>query len=321
MTPAAALCVALALAAKPVARQYKGPLDGLDVREQSTGVLARFSAPDRAAAERTLSTLSSAMGLDDVIRVSFIRTATGPLAAIELDVAEHKLFFGRYTELARRLSAADGVETTWAFIAPGARDDTLEQEAVYQFERGAPAGEQRALYRDDPAYLVYVRKRSSAAAWHKARWPGYPLSNLAKQAGLPGRSCLDLPWQLQALAAQAWPTDAGENLVFTQVDLPGGMASEIQQAALKEQRSASGLVAQALESARLAKELGDRPSHDRYASYDEGQPDADKHARRSLTLYLPEPELDAAEDAGGAEALSLSRVVQYAWRRAHPVKH
>lgn len=322
MSPALALALALSLplAAKPVATKYKGPLDSLDIREQSAGVLVHFTAPDRARAEGAVGSLSRTMGLDEVIRVSFIKTSLGALAAIELDLTDGALPFARYTELARRLSSADGVESTWAFIAPGPRDETLEQEAVFQFQRGAPRSESRRLYRDDPAYVAYVRRGGSATAWHQARWPAYPLSKLAQQVGLPGRACLDSPWQLQTLAAQRWPEDAGENLALTQVDLPGGMAAEIQQAALKDKRSTSSLVAQALESARLAKELGDRPGHERYASYDEGQPDSDKHARRTLTLYLPEAEVDAAEDAGAAEALSLSRVVQYAWRRAHPVK-
>lgn len=320
MSPALALALALSFAAKPVAPKYKGPLDSLDTRVQSAGVLARFTAADRAAAEATLGSLSRAMGLDDQIRVSFIRTPLGAIAAIELYAEGRALPFGRYTELARRLSAADGVESTWAFIAPGPRDEALEQEATYQFARGAPAGESRKLYRDDAEYVAYVRRGTSASAWHKSRWPAYPLSKLAAQVGLPGRGCLESTWQLQTLAAQQWPEDAGENLSLTQVDLPGGMAAEIQQAALKDKVSTSSLVAKALESARLGKELGDMPGHERYASYDEGQPEADKHARRSLTLFLPEVELDAAEDAGGAEALSLSRVVQYAWRRAHPVK-
>ncbi|MBL8950675.1 MAG: hypothetical protein JNK82_07860 [Myxococcaceae bacterium] len=321
MSFAFAAALALSLAAKPVAKTYQGPLDGVDVREQSAGVLAHFGHPDRAGAEATLTALSRELELSDLIRVSFIRTSLGALAAIELDAPETRLTFGRITELARRLSAAHGVTSTWAFIAPGPRDASLEQEAFYRFERGAPAGHERFIYREDPQYIAHLRRQSSDTTWHKARWPTYPLSRLAQAVGLPGRGCLQDRWQLQVIAALRWPDDVGENLAYAQVDLPGGMAAEIQQAALKEKVSVSKLVTQAIEAAREKNELGDRPGHERHASYDEGQPDAEKHARRTLTLFLPEASLDAAEDAGGAEALSISRVVQYAWRRAHPVAH
>ena len=305
------------LAAKPVAREYKGPLDGVDVSQQSAAVLARFKDADRAAAERAITSVTSALRLSDAVQVAFIRSDAGALAALKVEV-DGKLPFGRLSELARRLSADAAVAEAWAYLAPGPRDDSLEQEATFRFERGAVVNEDRAQYRDEPAYLEHVRRKTSATAFHQSRWPSYPLSQLSLSLKLPGRSCLDEPWQLHTLASTRWPIDAGENLGVSWVDLPGGIATEIQQHALKEKRSPSSVVAEALREARRSKQLAKQPEHEQFAKYDEGQPDADKHARRTLTLFLPEESLDAAEDAGGAEALSLSRVVQYAWRRAHP---
>lgn len=317
MTASLLLTVGLALAAKPVAREYKGALDAVDVAQQSAGALVRFASADRAAAEAAVTRVSRALKVTDDVNVAFIRTDAGPLAALQLRV-DGRLPFDRFTELARRLSAEPGVAAAWAFVAPGPRDDALEQEAVYRFERGEAVDEARLQYRADPVYLEHVRRKTSATAFHQARWPSYPLSQLALELKLPGRACLDEPWQLHTLSTVRWPIDAGENLSVVWVDLPGGIATEIQQHALKAQRSVSSVVAEALIDARKNKQLAKPPEHELFAKYDEGQPDSEKHARRSLTLFLPEAELDAAEDAGAAQAISLSRTVQYAWRRAHP---
>jgi hypothetical protein len=313
-----ALITSLTSGAKPAAKSRSGPLDAVEVSEQSAGVVARFVSADRAVAEATLTDVSRALGLSHAVRVSFIRTGAGPLATVVIEPETQHLAFGRYTELARQLSVQGAIAEAWAFIAPGPRDDSLEQEAWFRFERGESAGEARALYREDAKYVEHVRRKTPLSKFHTARWPDYPLSQLAVELQLPGRSCLDLPWQLQTLAAVRWPIDAGENLGLAWVDLPGGVATEIQQLALKEKRSPSSVVAEALGAARTSKQLAQPAEHEALAPYDEGQPDAEKQARRSLTLFLPADLLEAAEDSGGAEAVSLSRVVQYAWRRAHP---
>ncbi|MBK7863545.1 MAG: hypothetical protein IPJ65_34065 [Archangiaceae bacterium] len=318
MTSSLSLIFLLTLAAKPVARPYQGPLDAIDVKDQSAGVLTRFLTADRGTAEATLTDVSRALGLTHTLRVSFIRTGAGPLAAAVIEGEPQRLPFSRYTELARRLSAQPGVLESWAFVSPGPRDDSLEGEAWFRFEHGEPAGAQRAQYRDDARYVEHLRKKTPLSNFHAARWPDYPLSKLAQTLQLPGRSCLDLPWQLQTLASLRWPIDAGDNLGLAWVDLPGGVATEIQQLALKEQRSPSSVVAEALTASRAQKKLAAAPDHTIQAPYDEGQPDAEKLARRSMTLFLPSELIEAAEDSGGAEAVSLSRVVQYAWRRAHP---
>jgi hypothetical protein len=102
--------------------------------------------------------------------------------------------------------------------------------------------------------------------------------------------------------------------------MPGGMATEILQWALHEKKSPSAVVSAALAEARAASALGEAPEGSNAAAYDEGQPDAAKHSRRTLTLYLPATELEPAEDAGAGQAASVSRVVQHAWRRAHPFR-
>lgn len=317
MTVSLLLSLSLVLAAKPIAREYKGPLDAVDVSQQSAGTLVRFDSTDRAGAEAAITRVARAVKVTDALTVAFIRTDAGALAALQVQ-GDGRLPFDRFTELARRLSAEPGVAAAWAYLAPGPRDDSLEQEAVYRFERGAAVDEARLQYRADPVYLEHVRRKTSATAFHQARWPSYPLSRLALELKLPGRACLDEPWQLHTLATLRWPIDAGENLSVAWVDLPGGIATEIQQHALKEKRSPSSVVLEALVEARKAKQLAKQPEHELFAKYDEGQPDSEKHARRSVTLFLPEAELDAAEDSGAAEAISLSRTVQYAWRRAHP---
>jgi hypothetical protein len=164
-----------------------------------------------------------------------------------------------------------------------------------------------------------VRRRMPRSAWRVSRWPNYPLSKLAASLGLPGRDCLDNPWQLETLATVPWPADAGENLSLVWVDLPGGMGAEIQQWGLRGKQSASAAVAQALEEARSAGELGDAPESTTTAGYDDGRPGAQRHSRRTMTLYLPAEEVEAAQDAAAGQAQSLSRVVQHAWRRAHPL--
>jgi hypothetical protein len=101
------------------------------------------------------------------------------------------------------------------------------------------------------------------------------------------------------------------------VELPGGMAAEIVQWGLHEKKSPSAVVTEVLEARRAAR-LGHSYESATPAPYDDGQPDAEKHARRTLTLFIPETELQPAEDAAAGNAVSLSRVVQHAWRRAHP---
>ena len=80
-----ALALSLSLAAKPVAKQYKGPLDQVDVTGQSAGVLVKFEAADRASAEKALSQVSSAMRLDDAMRVRIAALACLPVLNLGLD--------------------------------------------------------------------------------------------------------------------------------------------------------------------------------------------------------------------------------------------
>ncbi len=245
-----------------------------------------------------------------------MRTTEGTFAAVIIET--DSLRFGRCTELARLQSKKDGVSETWAFVTPGPRDQALEGEATFAFVHGEPGVSQRLQYRDDPKYLELVRRKIPASTWRLARWPDYPISALALKLGLPGRSILDFPWELPTVATTPAPNDAGENLVLTFVELPGGMTTEIQQLALKQNVSVSKIVTDALKKEREAGTLATAPSV-RAAPYDEGQPDAEKHARRELTLYLPAEEQEHAQDAGDGKSMSLSRVVQAAWRQAHPI--
>jgi hypothetical protein len=318
VSPTFAIAIALSLAAKPVAKTYRGPLDSVDVIEQSASVLAKFDGVDKEKATQIVDASARALGLLGAMRVSFIRTPKATLATFVIIPEGGRLSFGRYSALAKDLSARVGVEKAWAVIAPGPRDVSLEGEAVFAFAHGQPGESNRLQYRDDAKYLEMVRRRSTGSAWRLSRWPAYPLSALAAELGLPGRSCLDQPWQQPTLATEHWPDDAGENLALAWVDLPGGMATEILQLGLREKKSASSEVADALAKAREAQVLGHSPDGVGAAPYDDGQPDSEKHARRTLTLYLPAQELEAADDAGAGEAESLSRVVQHAWRRAHP---
>jgi hypothetical protein len=318
VSPALAIALALSVAAKPVAKTYRGPLDSVEVLEQSASVLARFDGLDKEKATQVVDASARALSLTGAMRVSFIRTPKATLATFVLLSEIGRVTFGRYSALAKDLSARVGVEKTWAVLAPGPRDQTLEGEAVFAFAHGQPAESARLQYRDDATYLEMVRRRSTGSAWRLARWPSYPLSALTAELGLPGRACLDQPWQLPTLATEHWPDDAGENLALAWVDLPGGMATEIIQLGLHEKKSASAVVAAALKQSREAQLLGHSADGVGAAPYDEGQPDAEKHARRTLTLYLPAEELEAADDAGAGQAESLSRVVAHAWRRAHP---
>jgi hypothetical protein len=316
MTLSTTLALAVLLAAKPVAKTYRGPLDDFDVSQQSSGVIAKFEEPDKAKAQATLDSVAAALKLLGAVRVSFLRTTQGTFAAVILETPTLK--FGRCTELARLLSKKDGVNEAWAYVTAGPRNQSLEGEATFAFVHGEAGVSQRLQYRDDPKYLELVRRKIPASTWRLARWPDYPISALTLKLGLPGRAVLDFPWELPTVATTPAPNDAGENLVLTSVELPGGMTTEIQQLALRDNVSMSKEVTDALKKARDAKTLTKLPTAG-VAAYDEGQPDAEKHARRELTVYLPAEEQESAQDAGDGQSISLSRIVQYAWRQAHPI--
>src|SRR5258705_5098986 len=99
----------LVLSAKPVAKVYRGPLDTFDVKQQSALVLARFEQADRAEAEGHIAEVSKALLLTHSVRVSFIRTNAGALAALTLDAEGPHLAFGRFTALALKLSSSKRV--------------------------------------------------------------------------------------------------------------------------------------------------------------------------------------------------------------------
>jgi hypothetical protein len=311
------LAAALLLSAKPVAKTYRGPMDSVDAAEQSASVLAVFELADKAAAQQVIDASARAQGVSAALHAAFIKTEKATLVAFTLSPQPGRLPFGRFTALAKDLSSRSGVSKAWAVLAPGPRDDTLEGEATFEFTHGAPTAAARLQYRDDPKYVDLVRRRVAVSQWRLARWPSYPASKLAEEVGLPGRSCLDQPWQLERLATEHWPQDNGENLEPVWLELPGGTATEILQTGLREKKSPSAAVTEALKKAREDGALGSDSEALSSAVYDDGQPQAQKHARRTMVFFIPAAELEPAEDASEDKAQSLSRVVQLAWRRMH----
>ena len=306
----------LCLAAKPVAPIQRGPLDALDVSADSTGVLVRFEGLTRAQAQQLFDEVGKQPAFKNKLTVSFFKTSRGPLAAVYLGAPVIR--FATLRQLAQTLSTRIGVVETFVFLYPAPRDETLETEAWERFSRGESVEAERRAFRDDPYYLSFVREQVTEAEWRTHRWPSYPLAELAQRVQLPGREVLEISRGMLALSASAAPTDAGENLAEVTIYLPGGMAMEMQQLAAKEKQSVSKLVAAALEEARVAKRLNVAAEVGTLAPYDEGRPGADQMAQRMLQLWLPEATLSPAEESANADASSFSRVVQKAWRRAHP---
>ena len=315
---AAVLVLALpSFAAKPVARAVRGSLDGLVVTSDSTGVVVRFLNVSKAEAQQGLDAVAKQLKLSGGLRIGFVKTQQSSLAALYF-TGPGPLTVARLKDLAAACSQLKGATAAYAFVHPGPRNDELEDEAVWTFERGQLSKEQRISFRDDAAWVEWARKRLTAAELDAKKWPGWPLSALAVSLGLPGRDCLERPQAILELATSGFPRDVGENLVLTVVYLPEATLLEIRQLAETRATSPSKLVQDALSSVDKEEKLGAQVPTSGRAPWDEEMPHADKSPPRPLELFLTREIFNKLDARAADETASFSKLVEYAWRQANP---
>lgn len=293
-----------ALAAKPVARPLRGSLDALVVTDDSTGVLVRFLSVSRAQAQAGLDAIAPPGGW----RVGFLKTPQSSIAAIYLTAGE--VTVARLRELAAACSQLKGAVAAYAFLHPAARNQDLEAEAVWTYEAGQLKKEQRLAWRDNEAWGQWARKRLQRAELDARKWPGWPLSELAVSLGIPGRDFLERPMALLELAAAGFPRDVGQNLVLTTVYVPEATLLEIRQLAETQHASESKVVQDTFATEKLSLPV-DAASR---APWD----DADKASMRELPLFLTRDVFNAVDTRAVEEVKTFSKVVEHAWRQAHP---
>lgn len=291
-----------ALAVKPVQAPFRAELETLDWAGHSTGVVATFEGePSRARGEAALDACIPWASGRVTGRAGFLKTKVARLlVAHPVEPASARAVLA----LASCLSKQDGVKEAHAWFFPGA-DSGLEVEASWRFQQGVRLSRQLRAYRDDPEYTAYARRKLARAEWVAHLWKGYPLSELARALGLPGREALERHGALMWEGAAA-PDDAGEDLVRVVIYLPTGAALQVLQRAEAKKVSASSLLGGALAAAQKDGKLG---SGELPAS----EPTSKE---RALTVWLPRPALAAAEAVSDARGESLSVLVAKAWHRA-----
>jgi hypothetical protein len=305
-----ALALALLLSARPAVQgPFRGEVEALDFNGHSSGVLATFQdgaplAKGKAAVDACGAPVSGRVGA----RAGFLKTPVAQLAVVHVaEPATARAVFA----LATCLSKQDGVKETHAYFHPRL-DSGVEVEAWWRFAQGVKLERKAFAWRDDPDYARYVRRAITRAEYVEHQWASYPLSELAKKLGLPGRAALE---QHNALMWESgdFPADAGEDLARTVVYLPRGLALEALQESERSKVSVSKLLGDALAEAQKAKALGSEGSS--------GSPGVDPNSKeRPLTLYLPRPLLAATEAVGDARGESVSVIVRKAWSRSREQK-
>jgi hypothetical protein len=287
------------------------------VTDDSAGVLLHFRELGRAEAQAKLDALAGQQGLEGQLRVGFVRTKLATLAALYLGGRE-PVTVKRLQQLALAASRLDGVAAAYAFLHPGPRNDQLELEAWWGYARGAPTGERRLAFRDDDGWVQWARRRLSFGELELRKWPLWPLSALAVTLGLPGRVFLERPRGMLDLATWPAPTDVGENLVLNLAFLPNRTVLEMRQLAEKSRASLSKVVQDALISSEAEANLGVSPAESLRAPWDLEMPEAEKAQYQEVQLYFAREVMNRLDAKIDEDAVNLSRLVDFAWRRAHP---
>lgn len=310
---AGVLPVLVLLAARPVGTPVRGSLDALSVTHDSSGVLVRFLGVPKATAQE---------GLDGVartwpgLRVGFVKTQASSVAAVY--VTSGRLTVSGLKDVAAACSRLKGAQSAYAFLHPGPRNHELEAEAVWEYQGGALTKEKRIAWRDDETWMAWVRKRATTAELEAKKWPRWPLSELAVTLGLPGRDFLVRPLGVLELAADGFPRDVGENLVRVTVTLPDATLLEIRQLSETTGSSPSRVVHDALDRTDREQKLGAQVEAGARAPWEDEGPHADKSPPREVALFFTRALFDKLDAQAGGEAVSFSKVVEYAWRQAHP---
>ena len=167
------------------------------------------------------------------------------------------------------------------------------------------SGEKRVTYRDGNGLEA-------------KKWPSWPLAELAITVGVPGRDFLERPSGLLDLARDGFPRDVGENLVLVRVQLPDATLLEIRQLAEKQQASTSKEIQAALDAAVAEQALGLQVPISQRAPWDLEMPQAEKAPLRPLDLFITRDIFDQLSALAEKDNVSLSVLVELAWRQAHP---
>jgi hypothetical protein len=307
-----------ASSARPVARPERGSLDDRSVTNDSVGVLVRFLGVSKEEAQSGIDALEKQSRAKlGTLRVGFVKTKAASLAVV-YSTSGLKLSLERFKELAASCSKLKGARAAYVFLHPGPLHQDLEVEGYWTYENGQLVSERRLSFRDDESYLQWVRKRLTTAELNVKKWASWPLSELTLAVGLPGRDFLERPYGVLELATSGFPRDVGENLVLTVVYLPEATLLEIRQLAEKENASPSKVVQDALVLADGEQKLGAQVPTSGRAPWDEEMPQAEKAVLRRLEVFLTSEVFDKLDARVVDETVTLSKIVEYAWRQAHP---
>lgn len=312
MTAALPLALLL-LAARPVAKPVRGSLDALQVKDDGAGVLVRFLGVSKSKAQEGLDRVAQS---NPGLRIGFVRTQASSIAA--LYATQGSVTLQRLKDLAAACSRLDGATSAYVFLHPGPRNHELEAESYWEYVGGALKRENRIAWRDDETWMSWVRKRTTTAELEAKKWPGWPLSDLAVQLGIPGRDFLVRPQAMLELAEAPWPRDVGPNLVLTVVSLPDATVLEMRQLSETRNVSVSKVVHDALAKTDEEQKLGVQIESAGRAPWEDDGPHADKSPPREIELFLTRALFDKLDAQAEAESSSFSKMVERAWRQAHP---
>lgn len=306
------LGAALAEAKSPIARPYQGSVLARRIDRDAAGLIAKFAeGAKKAEVQPQLEAVLKGLGTG-APTVGFVKTDKGPLAAIypsEATTVEQLL------ALATAVSQVSGVEAVWAYLHPGG--DELALEAWWKFQKGTRVDEDLFEWREDVTYTKYLRRSVEAREWQKRKWGKYPLAELARTLGLPGRDALERPRAMLELATAPWPRDVGENLVHVYVFWADGMLLEVRQESERLKVSMSRVVEDAVRAVHAMNKLGESPKLETRAPYDSAGEQQDSLTRtKELGLFLTRETFDRLEEQDHDFSLLTADV----WRIAHPYK-
>jgi hypothetical protein len=307
-----ALLLALVVSARPVAAPVRGSVDAMNVTHDAAGVLVRFLGVPKAKAQAGLDGLAAQW---PGLRIGFVKTQASSVAAVY--VTEGTVTVQRLKDLAAACSKLEGAKNAAAFIHPGPRNDALELEAFWEFEKGVLAREKRLAWRDDATYAAWVRKKKTTGELTAAMWPTWPLSELAVSLGIPGRDFLERPMAVLDLAVDGYPRDVGDNLVRVVVALPDATLLEVRQLAETRGVSWSKVMQDALERTDSEQKLGAEVPAGGQAPWEGDGPHAAKSPPREVVLFFTRALFDKLDAQAGDESVSFSKVVELGWRQAH----
>ncbi len=311
------IALVLVLGARPVAAPLRGSLEQRVVTEDAVGVLVRFLGVTKSEAQDGLDAVVKAQAGSGELQIGFVKTQASSLAVLYF-VGQKQVTLARLRTLAAACSQIKGAKSAYLFLHPGPRNPELETEAVWTFEAGKPVVEKRIAFRDDDSYMQWVRRKISRSELDEKMWPTWPLSELSLALGLPGRDFLERPFGMLDLATYGFPRDVGENLVLVQVYLPDPTLLEIRQLAEKQSASPSKVVQDALMSVDKEQKLGAQVPTSGRAPWDEAMPQSEKLTPRAFELFLTRDLFNKLDARASDETVSLSKLVEYAWRQAHP---